>query len=205
MAHQISILLVDDAPESRVMLKRLLTAGGFEIAGEAGTGTEAVGMVRDARPDAVVVSLEEPVVPTVEVDRSADHCLAGDAGHRRVVAARQGISAARDGVRSARFCRASADPGRAGAHDHQRGRAGEHASLAEPGRARKWPARRTDRHVLGQGRCRQDDARDEYRGRDGRRHEAEATRGDRRLRRVAGRCGDHAGCHPSGLSRTWCR
>jgi len=62
MAAQISILLVDDAPESRVTLKRLLTAGGFEIAGEAGTGTEAVGMVRDARPDAVVVSLEEPVV-----------------------------------------------------------------------------------------------------------------------------------------------
>ena len=61
MAAQISILLVDDAPESRVTLKRLLTAGGFSIAGEAGNATEAVGTVRDARPDMVVVSLEEPV------------------------------------------------------------------------------------------------------------------------------------------------
>ncbi len=60
-AQQISILLVDDAPDSRVTLKRLLLAGGLQIAGEAGTGTEAVGMVRDVRPDAVVVTLEEPV------------------------------------------------------------------------------------------------------------------------------------------------
>lgn len=60
-AQQISILLVDDAPESRVTLKRLLSAGGLHIAGEAGTGTEAVGMVRDTHPDAVVISLEEPV------------------------------------------------------------------------------------------------------------------------------------------------
>jgi pilus assembly protein CpaE len=39
----------------------LLVGGGFAVAGEAGTGTEAVGMARQARPDVVVVSLEEPV------------------------------------------------------------------------------------------------------------------------------------------------
>jgi pilus assembly protein CpaE len=42
-------------------LKRLLVGGGFAVAGEAGTGTEAVGLVREARPDVIVVSLEEPV------------------------------------------------------------------------------------------------------------------------------------------------
>ena len=61
MAAPISILLVDDSPDSRVTLKRLLTAAGFAVAGEAGTGTEGVGLVRETRPDLVVVSLEEPV------------------------------------------------------------------------------------------------------------------------------------------------
>src|SRR5919202_2626802 len=61
MAAPISILLVDDSPDSRVTLKRLLTAAGFAVAGEAGTGTEGVGLIRETRPDLVVVSLEEPV------------------------------------------------------------------------------------------------------------------------------------------------
>jgi pilus assembly protein CpaE len=61
MAAPISILLVDDSPDSRVTLKRLLTAAGFAVAGEAGTGTEAVGLIRETHPDLVVVSLEEPV------------------------------------------------------------------------------------------------------------------------------------------------
>ncbi len=61
MAAPISILLVDDAPDSRVTLKRLLIGAGFAVAGEAGTGTEAVGLVREARPDVIVISLEEPV------------------------------------------------------------------------------------------------------------------------------------------------
>jgi pilus assembly protein CpaE len=61
MASPISILLVDDAPDSRVTLKRLLISCGFLIAGEAGTGSEGVGLVRETKADAVVVSLEEPV------------------------------------------------------------------------------------------------------------------------------------------------
>ena len=61
MAAPISILLVDDSPESRVTLKRLLTAAGFAVAGEAGNGTEAVGLIRETQPHVVVVSLEEPV------------------------------------------------------------------------------------------------------------------------------------------------
>jgi pilus assembly protein CpaE len=62
----ISILLIDDAAESRVSLKRLLVAAGFTVAGEAGTGTEAVGMVREAKPDVIVLSLEEPVVRSLK-------------------------------------------------------------------------------------------------------------------------------------------
>jgi pilus assembly protein CpaE len=61
MPAPISILLVDDVADSRVMLKRLLVGAEFAVAGEAGTGTEAVGMARETRPDVIVVSLEDPV------------------------------------------------------------------------------------------------------------------------------------------------
>jgi pilus assembly protein CpaE len=61
MPAPISILLVDDVPESRVTLKRLLVGAEFGVAGEASNGTEAVGMVRESRADVIVVSLEEPV------------------------------------------------------------------------------------------------------------------------------------------------
>lgn len=66
MAAPISILLVDDAPDSRVALKRLLVNAEFAVAGEAATGTEAVGMLREAKPDVIVVSLEEPVARTLK-------------------------------------------------------------------------------------------------------------------------------------------
>ena len=51
MPAPINILLVDDVPESRVTLKRLLVGAEFAVAGEASNGTEAVGMVRDSRAD----------------------------------------------------------------------------------------------------------------------------------------------------------
>jgi pilus assembly protein CpaE len=61
MPTPISILLVDNVPESRVALKRLLVGADFAVTGEAGTGTEAVGLVREVRPDVILVSVEEPV------------------------------------------------------------------------------------------------------------------------------------------------
>ena len=39
------ILIVDDAAFMRMMLKDILTKGGFEIAGEAADGNEAVAKV----------------------------------------------------------------------------------------------------------------------------------------------------------------
>jgi pilus assembly protein CpaE len=66
MAAPISILLVDDVPDSRVTLKRLLVGAEFAVAGEAGTGTEAVGMARETRADVIVVSLEEPVARSLK-------------------------------------------------------------------------------------------------------------------------------------------
>ena len=41
------ILIVDDAAFMRMMLKDILTKGGFEIAGEAADGVEAVAKYND--------------------------------------------------------------------------------------------------------------------------------------------------------------
>jgi pilus assembly protein CpaE len=61
MIAPIRVMVVDDAPESRVALKRLLVDGRFAVAGEASDAGEAVVLARETRPEAVVVSLEEPV------------------------------------------------------------------------------------------------------------------------------------------------
>ena len=66
MAAPISIFLIDDVVDSRVALKRMLVAAEFAVAGEAGTGTEAVGMLREIKADVIVISLEEPVTRTLK-------------------------------------------------------------------------------------------------------------------------------------------
>ena len=54
------ILLADDHALFRDSLRNLLTATGFEIVGEAGTGSEAVDLARDLRPDIVLMDLSMP-------------------------------------------------------------------------------------------------------------------------------------------------
>ena len=48
------ILIVDDAAFMRMMLKDILTKGGFEIAGEAADGVEAVAKYNELKPDLVM-------------------------------------------------------------------------------------------------------------------------------------------------------
>ena len=49
------ILIVDDAAFMRMMLKDILTKGGFEIAGEAADGNEAVAKYNELKPDLVTL------------------------------------------------------------------------------------------------------------------------------------------------------
>ena len=53
------ILIVDDAAFMRMMLKDILTKGGFEIAGEAGDGNEAVAKYNAANYDRVELRLKK--------------------------------------------------------------------------------------------------------------------------------------------------
>ena len=55
-----SVLIVDDAAFMRMMLKDILTKGGYGIAGEAGDGNEAVAKYAELKPDLVTLDITMP-------------------------------------------------------------------------------------------------------------------------------------------------
>ena len=64
---QIRVLVADDLPQIRAVLKRALERDGrFEIVGEAADGIEAVDMTTSLRPDALVLDLSMPGMDGME-------------------------------------------------------------------------------------------------------------------------------------------
>ena len=54
------ILIVDDAAFMREMLRDILADSGYEIAGEAADGEQAVSMFREVQPDLVTLDIVMP-------------------------------------------------------------------------------------------------------------------------------------------------
>lgn len=54
------VLVVDDHPLTREALVALLSSHGFEIAGDAADGAEAIAAARDTQPDLVLLDLSMP-------------------------------------------------------------------------------------------------------------------------------------------------
>jgi two-component system chemotaxis response regulator CheY len=54
------ILIVDDAMIIRMILTKILTMAGFQIAGEASTGAEGVRKYKELRPDLVTMDITMP-------------------------------------------------------------------------------------------------------------------------------------------------
>jgi two-component system chemotaxis response regulator CheY len=60
------VLLADDLFFMRMVQKEVLEAKGFQIVGEASTGTEAVAMYEQLRPDIVVLDITMPEMNGLE-------------------------------------------------------------------------------------------------------------------------------------------
>jgi two-component system invasion response regulator UvrY len=79
----IRVLLVDDHPLVREGLKRILTSMmGVIVVGEASTGEEAVGKVRDLEPDIVMMDLSLPRMSGIEATRA----IASEWPNTRIIA-----------------------------------------------------------------------------------------------------------------------
>jgi DNA-binding NarL/FixJ family response regulator len=68
-ADDLRVLLVDDHDLFRTGLRNLLEEEGVIVAGEAGTGAEALRMVEELAPDVVVMDLNMPGMTGVEATR----------------------------------------------------------------------------------------------------------------------------------------
>ncbi|CAN5188082.1 hypothetical protein BH09ACT12_BH09ACT12_01560 [soil metagenome] len=60
------VVVIDDTPDLRDLLKIALTRGGFEVVGEAGDGQQGINMVRLHHPDVVLLDLAMPVMDGIE-------------------------------------------------------------------------------------------------------------------------------------------
>lgn len=66
MRAKAKILLAEDSARMRSILKDLLLRNGYEIAGEAENGEEAVRFFNDLRPDVVILDLVMPGMSGIE-------------------------------------------------------------------------------------------------------------------------------------------
>ena len=56
------VLIADDAPDIRLLLRMYLTDSRLEVVGEATNGAEAVELATAEKPDAVILDLAMPVM-----------------------------------------------------------------------------------------------------------------------------------------------
>jgi len=76
MSDTVRVMVVDDSPSTRTMLREALALeGGFEVVGEAGSGAEAVSKANDVVPDVVLMDVRMPDGDGVGASRSiiSDH------------------------------------------------------------------------------------------------------------------------------------
>lgn len=77
-----SVLIVDDEPDIRFLVRRLVEEADWRVAGEASSGEEAVARWRELRPDIIVLDQRMPGLTGLE---AAERILAEDGAQRIVL------------------------------------------------------------------------------------------------------------------------
>lgn len=67
------VLIVDDAIFMRDMLRDIFTGDGFEIAGEAVNGLEAIDKYKELRPDIVTMDIVMPLKSGIDAAKEIIH------------------------------------------------------------------------------------------------------------------------------------
>jgi CheY-like chemotaxis protein len=65
-----TVLVVDDVPETRELLRFLLQDEGISVVGEAGTGEQALELAQSLRPDVVLMDMMMPGMDGVSATRA---------------------------------------------------------------------------------------------------------------------------------------
>jgi len=65
----IRIVIVDDSPQIRKSLREILEKYRYEVVGEAGTGIEAIALVKTLSPDIVMLDIIMPQLGGIETLR----------------------------------------------------------------------------------------------------------------------------------------
>lgn len=81
------VMLVDDAQVMRLMLSKVFKEAGYEIAGEAANGREAVEKYDELRPDLVMMDITMPEMSGVDAVRGI---MAIDLGAKIVMCSAMG-------------------------------------------------------------------------------------------------------------------
>ncbi len=63
------VLIVDDAAFMRMLLKDIVTKAGYEVAGEASNGKEAVEKYKELNPDIVTMDITMPEMTGIEATK----------------------------------------------------------------------------------------------------------------------------------------
>lgn len=81
------ILVADDAKFMRKLLAKILEEGGYEVVGEAETGSEAIALYERIKPDLVTMDL---VMPDMSGIDAIKEIVSGDSKARIVVVSAMG-------------------------------------------------------------------------------------------------------------------
>ncbi len=73
MARNPRVVVIDQDQVARSEVQKMLALSGFAVLGEAGYGIEAVSLAKEAEPDVIIISIEEPMVRALQtVEAVAD-------------------------------------------------------------------------------------------------------------------------------------